>query len=144
MISMCCIKTKCNKRDWKNLYLVIHKRLNQFYCLKRTQQSWLVPDNFITAYCKGIRTISFFSDKQTHILSKGKCRIAYREYTRRRRPHNKKPKKKNKSPPTLNWRNEAPPHYTILPTPTYYKQKNSLSIPYHWSIQGEQINIGAK
>lgn len=56
MISMCCIKTKCNKRDWKNLYLVIHKRLNQFYCLKRTQQSWLVPDNFITAYCKGIRS----------------------------------------------------------------------------------------
>ena len=49
----------------------------------------------------------FFLISKHQYISKGKRRKAYREYTRRQRPHNKITKA-TKNPPALNWRLSTP------------------------------------
>ena len=73
----------------------------------------------------------FFSISKHQYISKGKRREAYREYTRRQMPHNKGPKKQQKThqPSTggfpLQETYKGPGLRKILPTPTNYRQKNT-------------------
>ena len=55
-----------------------------------------------------VRLFFFFSINKHQYISKGKRREAYREYTRRQKPHNKGPKKTTKNPPALNWKLSTP------------------------------------